>query len=280
MRERDYREGMLASTAASATSNGDRAPGLVTEAAELTSEGEIEDVNEGSKLGEESATSSGTAPIEELEREQDGGATVVDASPSQSSAVPSQVSEPVVEPSDEVLDAGGRVNQSHSEAGGGVGPSVTSTSSEVESKEGTGPNDGTANIMDKDDASPRVGSPEVEGKMTSGSAEEPAVSGVPGSSGSITGSPEGSPVSGDAAPPAVSEEDERRAQSKVKLGLARLQKGQYNIAASIFDKAASLHPSWWAGYYYGAEGELHAALPCSRWRDGWLGAFLRNVDRG
>lgn len=60
----------------------------------------------------------------------------------------------------------------------------------------------------------------------------------------------------EAAPQAiVSDEDQRRAKSKVKLGLARLAKGQTSNAAALFDKAASLDPNWWGGYYHAAVGE-------------------------
>lgn len=59
-----------------------------------------------------------------------------------------------------------------------------------------------------------------------------------------------------AAATAVSEEEGRRARSKAKLGLARLQKGQTQKAVLMFEKAASIDPGWWGGFYYTALGEF------------------------
>lgn len=61
---------------------------------------------------------------------------------------------------------------------------------------------------------------------------------------------------GDDAAVAVSAEEARRARSKVKLGLARLQQGQTRKAALMFEKAALIDPGWWGGFYYAALGEL------------------------
>lgn len=56
-------------------------------------------------------------------------------------------------------------------------------------------------------------------------------------------------------PGTISEEDERRARSKVKLGLARLQKDQVIKAIALFDRAAAIDPNWWGGSYYAAVGK-------------------------
>lgn len=53
----------------------------------------------------------------------------------------------------------------------------------------------------------------------------------------------------------VDEGDVKRARSKVKLGLANLQQGKARKAAALFDKATSLDPGWWEGFYYSALGE-------------------------
>lgn len=53
----------------------------------------------------------------------------------------------------------------------------------------------------------------------------------------------------------VSEEDARRARSKTKLGLARLQQGNTKKALPLFEKAASIDPGWWGGFFYSALGE-------------------------
>lgn len=57
----------------------------------------------------------------------------------------------------------------------------------------------------------------------------------------------------------VSEEEGRRARSKIKLGLAHLQHGKAKKAAALFDKATSIDPHWWEGYYYSAVGEYIVA---------------------
>ncbi|CAM9865312.1 unnamed protein product [Scytosiphon promiscuus] len=56
----------------------------------------------------------------------------------------------------------------------------------------------------------------------------------------------------DVAAVVVSEDDARRARAKAKLGLAKLQQGQAKKAASLFEKAASIDPGWWGGFYYAA----------------------------
>ncbi|CAM9685727.1 unnamed protein product, partial [Sphacelaria rigidula] len=50
----------------------------------------------------------------------------------------------------------------------------------------------------------------------------------------------------------VDEADVKRARSKVKLGLAHLQQGKARKAAALFDRATSLDPGWWEGFYYSA----------------------------
>ena len=65
---------------------------------------------------------------------------------------------------------------------------------------------------------------------------------------------------GAAAVAAVSEEEGRRARSKAKLGLARLQKGQTKKALLMFEKSASIDPGWWGGFYYTALGERNRSV--------------------
>lgn len=57
----------------------------------------------------------------------------------------------------------------------------------------------------------------------------------------------------------VTEEDAKRAMSKVKLGLVHLQQGKVRKAAALFDKASSVDPGWWEGFYYSAVGETNCA---------------------
>ncbi|CAM9449648.1 unnamed protein product [Ectocarpus sp. 4 AP-2014] len=53
-------------------------------------------------------------------------------------------------------------------------------------------------------------------------------------------------------PIVVSEDDAKRARAKAKLGMAKLQQGQAKKAVSLFEKAASIDPGWWGGFYYAA----------------------------
>ncbi|CAB1110945.1 unnamed protein product [Ectocarpus sp. CCAP 1310/34] len=55
-----------------------------------------------------------------------------------------------------------------------------------------------------------------------------------------------------ASPIVVSEDDAKRARAKAKLGMAKLQQGQAKKAVSLFEKAASIDPGWWGGFYYAA----------------------------
>ena len=55
-------------------------------------------------------------------------------------------------------------------------------------------------------------------------------------------------------PAIVSEEDSKRARAKAKLGVAKLNQGQTKKAAAMFEKAASIDPGWWGGFYYSALG--------------------------
>ncbi|CAN0546615.1 unnamed protein product [Ectocarpus sp. 12 AP-2014] len=54
------------------------------------------------------------------------------------------------------------------------------------------------------------------------------------------------------SPNVVSEDDAKRARAKAKLGMAKLQQGQAKKAMSLFEKAASIDPGWWGGFYYAA----------------------------
>ncbi|CAM9759864.1 unnamed protein product [Ectocarpus sp. 6 AP-2014] len=54
------------------------------------------------------------------------------------------------------------------------------------------------------------------------------------------------------SPIVVSEDDVKRARAKAKLGMAKLQQGQAKKAVSLFEKAASIDPGWWGGFYYAA----------------------------
>lgn len=55
-------------------------------------------------------------------------------------------------------------------------------------------------------------------------------------------------------PVVVSEDDSKRARAKAKLGVAKLNQGQTKKAAALFEKAASIDPGWWGGFYYAALG--------------------------
>ena len=60
---------------------------------------------------------------------------------------------------------------------------------------------------------------------------------------------------GDASTLSIPEEEIRRARGKAKLGLARFQQGQTRKALILFEKAASIDPGWWGGFFYTALGE-------------------------
>eukprot|EP00903_Cladosiphon_okamuranus_P010815 g10217.t1 len=53
-------------------------------------------------------------------------------------------------------------------------------------------------------------------------------------------------------PVVVSEDDRKRARAKTKLGVAKLNQGQTKKAVAMFEKAASIDPGWWGGFYYAA----------------------------
>lgn len=71
---------------------------------------------------------------------------------------------------------------------------------------------------------------------------------------------EGSKVQVSVETGSVPEEEARRARSKAKLGLARLQQGQTKKALNLFQNVATIDPEWWGGFYYTALGKRPVAI--------------------
>lgn len=71
---------------------------------------------------------------------------------------------------------------------------------------------------------------------------------------------ESSKARGSVGTGSVPEEEARRARSKAKLGLARLQQGQTKKALNLFQNVASIDPEWWGGFYYTALGKRPVAM--------------------
>ncbi|CAN0565279.1 unnamed protein product, partial [Ectocarpus sp. 12 AP-2014] len=100
------------------------------------------------------------------------------------------------------------------------------------------------------------GNSRSSGDASGGSGDTPA-NGVPKGPES-NGTEAGTADSVDAvaevpvSPNVVSEDDAKRARAKAKLGMAKLQQGQAKKAVSLFEKAASIDPGWWGGFYYAA----------------------------
>lgn len=131
-----------------------------------------------------------------------------------------------------------------------VGPSSPKSDGEVVGvgQEEHTPEDGAARVDNGGSSATAVGDDKV-GTATGGTEDV---------GGSVRA--EGSKAQGSVGTVSVPEEEARRARSKAKLGLARLQQGQTKKALNLFQNVASIDPEWWGGFYYTALGKRPVAV--------------------
>lgn len=162
--------------------------------------------------------------------------------PGAASETPEELASPVP------VTTGGQEGGGREEGTGTAAVSEANTNSAVSEQEGVGVGETQGEKVEGGSAD--------ENPVVAGSEAEADVAGASGGDGADVGAAAGVDVeTGAAAAAAVSEEEGRRARSKAKLGLARLQKGQTKKALLMFEKAASIDPGWWGGFYYTALGE-------------------------